>query len=153
MRYFEDFGAGDRWTFGPVEMSADRIIAFAREWDPQRFHVSEEGGRDSIYGGLIASGLHTMSEVIRLYVEGLLLDTACQGSPGFRNCQFLLPVRPGDSLSAELLVRDTAVRAQQPDRGYLSAVVTASNQRSEPVFHLETTLLIACRGASAREVG
>jgi acyl dehydratase len=98
MRYAEDYPKGERCYLGEHKVTADEIIQFGRTYDPQPYHVDEELGRSSIFGGLIASGWNTCAIWMKLYVTTLLPDSAVEGSPGVDNIRFLLPVRPGDVL-------------------------------------------------------
>jgi MaoC like domain len=82
VRYFEDFRPGDVIELGSRTISKERILAFAREFDPQPFHTDEEAAKRSIYGGLLASGWHTGSLLMRILYDGLLKDSASLGSPG-----------------------------------------------------------------------
>ena len=84
MRHFEDFAAGQVYDLGTVRVTRDEIVAFATQFDPQPFHVDEAAAAESAFGGLVASGWHTISLWMRLYVDGLLADTASMGSPGWR---------------------------------------------------------------------
>ena len=96
LRYFEDFAPGDVVELGTYPpLSEEEIITFARQWDPQPFHVDPASARDSIFGGLVASGWHTGAISMRLLVEGLLSRAASRGSPGIDRIRFLRPVRPG----------------------------------------------------------
>ena len=83
--YWEDFPVGRVREFGGITLSAEEIIAFARQFDPQPFHLSEEGGRNSLFGGLCASGWHTCALAMRMMCDAYLLETASLGSPGLEN--------------------------------------------------------------------
>jgi acyl dehydratase len=99
MRHFEDFTEGQVIELGTIPvLSEDEIIAFARQYDPQPFHIDPVAAKDTIYGGLIASGWQTALLTMRLMVDELLSETAAQGSPGVENIRFLKPVRAGDRL-------------------------------------------------------
>ncbi|MBA3347107.1 MAG: MaoC family dehydratase [Actinobacteria bacterium] len=115
--FFEDFGAGQVVELGSHTVTAGEIVAFARQWDPQSFHVDEEAARDSVFGGLIASGWHTASLWMRLYVDSLLGSTASQGSPGIEELRWLAPVRPGDTLTGKVTVLETTPSERRPGRG------------------------------------
>jgi acyl dehydratase len=99
MRYFEDFAEGQVIELGTIPvLSEEDIIGFARQYDPQPFHTDPVAAKDTIYGGLIASGWQTALLTMRLMVDALLSQTAAQGSPGVENIRFLKPVRAGDRL-------------------------------------------------------
>src|SRR5919112_1305189 len=116
-RYFEDFRAGEVIELGSHDVSEEEIVGFARQWDPQPFHVDPEAARESVFGGLIASGWHTGAMWMRLYVGAMLDTAASQGSPGVEELRWLAPVRPGDTLSGRLTVLDVSPSERRPDRG------------------------------------
>lgn len=116
-RYFEDFRAGEVIELGSHEVTEEEIVGFARQWDPQPFHVDPEAARESVFGGLIASGWHTGAMWMRLYVGAMLDTAASQGSPGVEELRWLAPVRPGDTLSGRLTVLDTTPSERRPERG------------------------------------
>ena len=80
--YWEDFRVGERVLMGSVKVTKDDIVRFAVEYDPQVFHIDEKAGENSIFGGLIASGWHTCSLVMKMMCDSYLLDSASMGSPG-----------------------------------------------------------------------
>jgi acyl dehydratase len=147
VRYFEDFRAGEVLELGRYVVSREQIIAFAREFDPQPFHLDEEAARRTIYGGLLASGWHTGAIFMRLLAEGLLQDTASMGSPGLDELRWLRPVRPGDTLSARMTVLETVPSRSKPDRGLVRSLSEVLNQRGEVVMTLKGLSLIGCRPA------
>jgi acyl dehydratase len=116
-RYFEDFAAGDTVELGSHTVTEEEILEFARRWDPQPFHVDPHAARDSVFGGLIASGWHTAALWMRLYVQSFLGEADGRGSPGVEELRWLAPVRPGDTLTARLEVLETSPSSRQPDRG------------------------------------
>jgi len=114
---FEDFEPGRVFELGAREVTEEEIVAFAREWDPQPFHVDPEAAQESIFGGLIASGWHTGAMWMRLYVDSLLVGAAGMGSPGIEELRWLAPVRPGDTLEGRLTVLEATPSERRPDRG------------------------------------
>jgi acyl dehydratase len=115
--YFDDFEPGQAFDLGSHTVSEAEIVEFARRWDPQPFHVDPVAARESVFGGLIASGWHTGAMWMRLYVDSLLGGAASQGSPGVEELRWLAPVRPGDILHGRLTVLETTPSARRPDRG------------------------------------
>ena len=115
--YFEDFEPGQVFELGSHDVSEAEIVEFARRWDPQPFHVDPEAARESVFGGLIASGWHTGAMWMRLYVDSMLDGAASMGSPGVEELRWLAPVRPGDTLRGRLTVLDTTPSERRPDRG------------------------------------
>jgi len=115
--HFEDFEVGETFRFGEHTFGAEEIVSFARQFDPQSFHLDAEAAETSAFGGLVASGWHTAAIWMRLYVDGLLGRAASMGSPGLDELRWLKPVRPGDTLSASLTVLDASPSTHRPDRG------------------------------------
>ncbi len=132
--YWEDFKTGERENIGSVLVDKDEVVAFASRYDPQPFHVDEEAAGQSIYGGLIASGWHTCSMVMRLMCDSYLLESASLGSPGIENVRWLRPVRPGDTLTAYRTIEQTRVSASRPDRGIVKTLWEVENQKGELVL-------------------
>jgi acyl dehydratase len=114
--YFEDFEPGQVVELGTRELTEEDIVAFAREWDPQPFHVDAEAAKGSVFGGLIASGWHTGAMWMRMYVD-TALGSAARGSPGIEELRWLAPVRPGDTLTGTLTVLETTPSERDPTRG------------------------------------
>ena len=115
--YWEDLLPGDVHELGSRTVTEEEIVAFARQWDPQPFHVDPEAAKESPFGGLIASGWHTGAMWMRLYVDSLLSGEAGMGSPGIEELRWLAPVRPGDALAGRLTVLDATPSERRPDRG------------------------------------
>ena len=113
---FEDFAAGQVYELGSRTVTEEEIVDFARQWDPQPFHVDPEAAKESVFGGLIASGWQTGAIWMRLYVDAML-GSAARGSPGIEELRWLAPVRPGDTLSGRLTVLEATPSATKPDRG------------------------------------
>ena len=147
MRYFEDFKPGESVQLGSHTITRDEIIAFGRQFDPQPFHVDEEAARATSFGGLIASGWHTGSLIMRLFCDGIIGDTASLGSPGIDEMRWLKPVRPGDTLSLRMTVTDCVPSRSKPDRGIIRTLLELSNQRGEVVVSIKGMNLIRRRPA------
>jgi len=113
--FFEDFTPGETYELGSHTLTADEIVAFARQWDPQPYHV--DPAAESPFGGLIASGWHTCALWMRLYATSLLCRADSRGSPGVEELRWLAPVRPGVTLHARLTVLEATPSARRPDRG------------------------------------
>lgn len=131
---FEDFTVGSVIRCGPRTVGADEIIAFARQFDPQPFHVDAEAGARSIYGSLIASGWHTVSMVMRMGCDAYLLDSTSQGSPGVDELRWIKPVRAGDTIRADLVTLDVRPSKSKPDRGVVVSEWRVYNQHEELVM-------------------
>jgi acyl dehydratase len=143
-RYFEDFEPGHVFELGSRTVTADEIVAFGREFDPQPFHVDEEAAAASNFGGLIASGWHTGAMWMRLYVDALLGGAASLGSPGIEELRWLAPVRPGDTLSGRLTVLEATPSVRRPDRGTIRSRGEMVNQDGV------TVMAMTARGHFAR---
>jgi acyl dehydratase len=136
-RYFEDFPVGLTVDLGSHEFTAEDIIAFARQYDPQSMHTDPEQARSSIYGGLIASGWHTAVAYMRLLVDSVVGDSESLGSPGVENLRWLKPVRPGDTLRARFIVLEANESRSRPDRGIVRSRGEMLNEREEVVMQVE----------------
>jgi acyl dehydratase len=136
VRYWEDFSVGDVFDLGTCTVTREEIVDFAAQWDPQPFHVDEQAAQSSSFGGLIASGWHTASVCMRLYVDALLLDAASQGSPGLDELRWLAPVRPDDALTVSLTVVDTQPSTKDPRRGTVVLRWEAVNQDGALVLRM-----------------
>jgi acyl dehydratase len=144
-RYFEDFRAGEVVRLGRRRVTADEIVAFAREYDPQPFHLDEEAAAASPFGGLIASGWHTAAIFMSLFVREILLDSASLGSPGVEELRWLQPVRPGDELTGVVRVVETRPSERNPRRGTVITESEVLNQDGEIVMRMRARGLFARR--------
>ena len=131
--YWEDFTPGRVFEHGSRTLSQDEIIAFARDWDPQRFDIDPESAKQTPYGGVIASGWHTGCVMMRLMCDAYLNESSCIGSPGIDEWRFALPVRPGDALRYRATVLEARTSASKPDRGIVKWRWELLNQRGEAV--------------------
>jgi acyl dehydratase len=125
--YFEDFEPGQVYELGTRAVTESEIVAFAREWDPQPFHTDPVAAKESVFGGLIASGWQTGAMWMRMYVDAML-GSAARGSPGIEELRWLAPVRPGDTLSGRLTVLETTPSATRADRGTIRIRAEMVNQ-------------------------
>ena len=144
-RYFEDFRAGDVAQLGRKRVTRAEIVAFAREYDPQPFHVDEQAAATSPFGGLVASGWHTAAMFMRLFVEELLLGSASLGSPGVEELRWLRPVRPGDELTGVVRILETRASERDPRRGTVITESEVLNQDGEVVMRMRARGFFARR--------
>ena len=135
--YWEDFKVGDTSSLGERIVQREEMIAFAKMYDPQPFHIDEEAGRLSMFGGLIASGWHTVAMVMRMMVDSYLGDSASLGSPGVENVRWLKPVRPGDTIRANRTVLETRASKSRPEMGMVKTRWEVVNQHGEMVMSME----------------
>ncbi len=146
--YFEDFEPGQVFELGGRAVTEEEIVAFAREWDPQPFHVDPEAASSSAFGGLIASGWHTGSMWMRLYVDSMLGGATSMGSPGIEELRWLAPVRPGDALTGRLTVLETSPSDRNPSRGTIRIRGEMVNQDGVTVMSLVSRGYFARRDAA-----
>ena len=137
--YWEDFPAGWTCEYGSRTLSEEEIIAFARDWDPQRFHTDPQAARSTPYGGVIASGWHSGSVMMRMMCDAYLSEASCIGSPGIEDWRFALPVRPGDTLRYRATVLEARPSASKPDRGIVKWRWELLNQRDEVAVSMTGT--------------
>src|SRR6478752_4488970 len=151
MPFFNEIKVGDRMELGSFHFSAESIIAFAREFDPQPFHLSEEEGRKSLFGGLAASGWHTAAVWMKLMVASRLAENAervARGeapimvgpSPGFRDLKWIKPVMAGDTIAYASEVSGLRESASRPGWGLVEIVNTGTNQKGETVYSFVGTV-------------
>jgi len=135
--HWEDFKVGDASPMGEVVMDKADMIEFAKRYDPQPFHIDEAAAKESMFGGLIASGWQTCSLVMRMMVDSYLADSASLGSPGVDNVRWLKPVRPGDTIRAKRVVLETRASQSKPDMGVVKTRWEVHNQKNELVMSME----------------
>jgi acyl dehydratase len=147
-RYFDDFKPGERFLSGSMTMTEAGIIEFAKQWDPQPFHVDTEFARNWTFGGLIASGLHTMGVTLRLWLDLGIFRASSLGSPGIGEVQFPRPVRPGDTLRVVTDITELRPSSSKPDRGIARIRQVTINQHGEHVMEQETAVFLKRRPTS-----
>jgi acyl dehydratase len=144
MQYFEDLAVGQTFASGRLTVTADEIIAFAAQYDPQPFHLDEAAASETLFGGLAASGWHTAALTMRLLVPGEFRPAG--GIVGFGGeLAWLKPVRPGDELHVEAEILETRTSRSRPGQGLVKVRVSTFNQHGEPVQTFTPTLLVARR--------
>lgn len=149
-RHFEDYPPGVVLEYGPIVVDEAEIIAFGRQFDPQPFHVDPQRAAAGAFGGVIASGWHTASLMMRLLVDHFLPRKAGLGSPGVDELRWLAPVRPGDQLSLRISITEARRSRSKPDRGLVRTFNEMINQRGDAVMTVKAMTLMRCRnGASA----
>jgi acyl dehydratase len=132
-RFFEDFRVGDRFAGGSILVSEETIIAFAREFDPQPFHLDPEAARTSLFGELVASGWHTAAMTMRLFATSEIGIVNGIIGGGVEQLSWPKPVRPGDRLTVRSEIVETRPSRSRPDRGMLKVRVDTLNQDGEIV--------------------
>jgi acyl dehydratase len=135
--YWEDFTTGETVEMGSHTFTQDEIIAFARQFDPQPFHIDPEAAKRSAFGGLIASGWHTCSVGMRLMCENYVNRAISMGAPGVGSIRWPNPVRPGDIVTFRRTVLESRASNSRPDMGLLRTRWEGYNQRGELVASME----------------
>jgi acyl dehydratase len=134
VRYFEDYAPGVTFDCGSIDVDESSIIAFAKDYDPQPFHV--DPANDGPFGGLIASGWHTAALVMRLLVDNYLSTASSLGAAGVDELRWPYPVRPGDTLRVRATVAEARRSQSKPDRGVVRTLIEALNQDDVTVLRL-----------------
>jgi len=156
MQFFEDIEIGQRREVGSFTFTAELIREFAAQFDPQPFHLDEEAGRKSLFGGLAASGWHVGSVCMKLLIadrQRLMAEATARGeqiavwgpSPGFRDLRWIKPVLAGDTISYASVVEAKRSSGSRPEWGILQARSTGTNQRGELVYSLLATAFVPRR--------
>jgi len=144
--YWEDLAVGETRDLGTITPTAQEIVDFARQFDPQPFHLDPEAAKESVFGALCASGWHTCAMAMRLMVTNFLKDTSSLGSPGLDSLKWLKPVFPGDTLRLQHTITEKRVMAKRPDVGLVRTVWEMFNQHGEPVLRMEGYGMFRLRG-------
>lgn len=139
--FWEDFPVGRVDEFGNRLVSEAEIIEFASEFDPQSFHIDKEAAAEHFFGGIIASGWHTGSMLMRMLVDELLANSTSMGSPGVDELRWKAPVRPGDILSVRSEVLSATVHKYKADRGFTKFSYIVSNQNGDTKLTMASTIL------------
>jgi acyl dehydratase len=145
--FFEDFAVGQRYETEGVIVTEAEILAFARQFDPQYFHLDAAAAAKSAFGGLVASGLHTLSLTMRLFFELNLWERAIIASPGLEHVRWLVPLRPGDTIRTTVEISAVKRSRSKPDRGIVSTAHRAFNQHDQVIFTMTCLHMVLARGA------
>ena len=149
MRFFEDLEIGQRREFGSFTFTAENIRAFATQFDPQRFHLDEEEGRKSLFGGLAASGWHLCSIMIRMMFDGFIGRTASLGSPGVNEMRWMAPLRPDDELTLDVEVTEARVSKSRPETGIVTFKGTVRNASGQALGEMVSPIIVRRRDGGA----
>lgn len=146
--FLEDIEVGQTWTGGPIEVSEESIIKFAREFDPQPMHIDPEAAKAGRFGGLIASGWQIASLVMRDFVVRAPLGATPLLGLGIDQLKWPHAVRPGDVLSVHREVISVVRSKSKPDRGVVTMKMTTTNQNGEVVLSFVNAMQVLSRDAS-----
>ncbi|MEV3853671.1 MaoC family dehydratase [Streptomyces sp. NPDC050095] len=144
-RYFEDYVPGSTYTYGSITVTEAEILRFAAQFDPQDIHTDPEAAASGPFKGLIASGWHTASVMMRLYADHYVSKVASLGSPGVDELRWVRPVRPGDSLSIRTTVKSARPSRTKPDRGIVHTDIEVLDQDGEVVLTMAAMNLLLRR--------
>ena len=138
--HLEDLQVGQEFLSGEHHLDAEQIIAYARQFDPQPFHLDEEAARQTFFRGLAASGWHTMSITMKLMVQSMPFANGIIGAGG--EISWPQPTRPGDILRVSSTIRDIRPSRSRPDRGMVQTRSLTLNQTHEVLQELTANLLV-----------
>jgi acyl dehydratase len=147
--YFEDYVPGLTVDCGSFTMSEEDIVAFAVKYDPQPFHVDPVGAKEGPFAGLIASGWHTTSMMMRQLVDHWISPESSLGAAGIDEIRWPKPVRPGDTLHVQATILERRRSASKPDRGIIKTRAELTNQDGDVVMTLIATNFILLRDPAA----
>jgi len=144
-KYLEDFHVGDRFGSDTIEVTAESVVAFARDFDPQPFHLDPAAAEQSVFKGLVASGWHTAAMSMKLFVTGELRPAGGSVGLGVDELRWPRPVKPGDTLRLETEILDVRPSQSKPDRGVIRIRNVTTNQRGEIVQSFVASVLVRRR--------
>src|SRR6185436_13051705 len=146
MRYFEDLEVGAETDFGSYAVTREEVLEFARKYDPQPFHLSDEGAANTHFGRLCASGWHTAAMTMAVIARKVVgEEQAGLGSPGIDELRWLKPVYPGDTLRVRGKIIDKTPSRSKPELGSFRTETTVTNQDGAPVMGFTSIVLIRRR--------
>lgn len=145
---FEDFPPGHFGTFGPRHVTREEILAFAAEFDPQPMHLDEEAANRSMLRGLSGSGWHLGSLMMRMLFDGFIGRTASLGSPGVDELRWLSPLRPGDDLTLDVVVKDARASRSRPDLGIVTFGMRMRNAAGQVLLEATSPIMVKRRDAA-----
>lgn len=133
-RFWEDYEVGQKFPLGSTSFSEQEIVEFARQYDPQTFHIDRKAAAESMFGGIIASGWHVAAKMMRLFVDNYVDHRTALGSPGVDELRWLKPVRPGDTLTGWVECADKVPSRSKPSLGVIHERWLVTNQNGELVM-------------------
>jgi acyl dehydratase len=145
MRYLEDLNVGDRYALSGWSVTRAEIQEFAKRWDPQPFHIDEMAAEASIFGGIVASGLHTMGVALRLANRDFFSDTEALGGLGMNDVRIPEPVRPGDTLTGHLEITRKRRSRSDDSRGIVRINYMLVTTEGKHVLDMSTDVIILSR--------
>ena len=152
-KYWEDVPTGTIFTTAERTISKEEIIEFAGEYDPQPFHLDEEAAKDSILGGLCASGWHSCAIAMRLVYDAFHVNAATQGSPGITECRWRRPLFAGETVKVKVTCIDTRASKSRPTMGLTNWTWEMTNANNDTIMTTESWLMMGRRPADADASG
>ena len=149
-RWFEDYLPGAVHHLGTLAVDGAEMLEFAQRFDPQAYHADPHAAAQTHFGGVIASGWHTGSMMMRLLALNYLAPESSLGSPGIETIRWPRPVRPGDVLTVRVTVQQARRSQSRPDRGIIESLIEVSNQNGEIVMTANPVNLVLCRPEAQR---
>ncbi len=143
--FFEDFDPGRIFEHGPRRLPRDEMVAFAAEFDPQPMHLDDAAAKQTMLGGLAASGWYLCCILMRMCADAFVLNSSSMGAPGVDEVKWLKPVRPDEELRLRATVLDTRVSKSRPDMGFVRFEFDLFNAADEKVMALTTSLMLGRR--------
>ncbi len=143
-KYFEDINDGELLYCNKIITTREDIIEFASKFDPQPFHIDDKAAKESIFGGLVASSLHTLSACTRVVVDAQG-DVAILSGVGMYETKMTNPVRPDDMLFVKAWWTDLRRSKSKPELGFAGIKCKVTNQKNEPVIEYGYRYIIACK--------
>ena len=143
--FFEDFAVGQRFETEGMTVTEADVITFAQQFDPQYFHLDPALAAKSAFGGLVASGLHTLSLTMRLFFDLNLWERAIIGSPGLEHVRWLIPLRPGDTIHSTVEISSVKRSRSKPDRGVISTAHRTINQHDQVILTMTCLHVVLAR--------
>jgi acyl dehydratase len=147
-RFFEDYTVGATYVCGSFTVTEDEIIAFATRYDPQMMHVDRDLAAKGPFGGIIASGWHTVAATMRLVVDNFLPHNGL-AAPGIDELRWPRPVRPGDTLTLHATVQQARRSRSKPDRGLIHSLLEVLNQNGDVVMSMKPVNIVRIRQPAA----
>lgn len=140
--YMEDLAVGQKFTAGPIEVTADEVIAFAKKFDPQDFHLDPEKAKDTVFGEHVASGWHTAALTMRMIVDSSPKMKGGMIGRHIEKLNWMRAVKPGDKLYFEGEILEIRPSGSDPTRGVMRVKNTTKNQHGKPVLQMESVVLV-----------
>tara|TARA_B100000686_G_scaffold293233_1_gene322586 strand:+ start:1363 stop:1818 length:456 start_codon:yes stop_codon:yes gene_type:complete len=145
--YFEDLNKGDNYTLGPIFVSKKEILEFANKYDPQAFHIDEEKAKESLFGGLCASGWHTCSLYMKMLCDSFIKNLASLGSPGMNEIRWIKPLFPNQNITGKVTIISKTPSRSKPNIGSIITNSEVYNNKKEIIMTLQSISIVKKRNS------